>query len=268
MKRRRVAGAERAVLVGGWLVVALTLTFLIAPVVLSILGSFAQAWHRQLFGDFTLDWYRYVFKHYSPMIELSLRIATCAVVLNVLIGVPAAYALLRLRSRVVAWFEETIMLPMAVPGVAVAIALIQTHAFMRGDWYLILAGHVMFTLPFMVKTVVATMRSTDLITLEEGASSLGANFRQRFMYVVVPNVAQAIVAGALMVFTISLGEFNLTLFLITPLNSTLPVGLYDTYASMRIEVGSAFTTIFFCLLMPILLLVQYLGARGQRIINV
>lgn len=266
--RRRASASERAWLYAGWALAICTLTFLIAPVILSIIGSFAKAWHRQLTGDFTLDWYRYVFKHYAGTIELSLRIAAAAVLINVVIGVPAAYALTRARSRIVGLFEEVIMLPMAVPGVAVAIALIQTHSFMRGDWYFILAGHVMFTLPFMVRTVTATMRSIDLGTLEEGAASLGARFWQRFVYIVVPNVKQAIVAGALMVFTISLGEFNLTLFLITPLNSTLPVGLYDTYASMRIEVGSAYTTVFFCLLIPILVLIQYLGGRGQRIINV
>jgi putative spermidine/putrescine transport system permease protein len=107
-----------------------------------------------------------------------------------------------------------------------------------------------------------------LQSLEESAASLGATFWVRFVHVVIPNVRHAIVAGALMVFTLSLGEFNLTLFLMTPLNMTLPVGMYDSYASMRIEVGSAYTSLFFLILIPITVLAQYLGGKGEQIINV
>jgi ABC-type multidrug transport system fused ATPase/permease subunit len=48
-----------------------------------------------------------------------------------------------------------------------------------------------------------------------------------------------------MVFTLSVGEFNLTWMLHTPLTRTLPVGLADSYASMRMEIGSAYTLVFF-----------------------
>jgi hypothetical protein len=47
-----------------------------------------------------------------------------------------------------------------------------------------------------------------------------------------------------MVVTLSMGEFNLTWMLHTPLTKTLPVGLADSYASMRLEIGSAYTLIF------------------------
>lgn len=244
------------------------LLFLIVPVIISLIGSFAAAWQIKLFGQFTLDWYKYVLKHYSHTIKLSLQIATCCVVIQAIIGVPAAYVSVKSKSRITKIFEELIMLPMAIPGIAVAIALIQTHSFIRGKWYFILIGHVVITLPFMIRTVASTMKAFDLELLEEGAASLGANFWTRFIYIVIPNVRHAIVAGALMVFTISLGEFNLTLFLMTPLNMTLPVGMYDSYASMRIEVGSAYTSIYFLILIPITILIQYLGGKEEEIINV
>ena len=97
--------------------------------------------------------------------------------------------------------------------------------------------------------------------LEEGAASLGAGFRQRFFGIIIPNCRSGILAGALMTFTLSIGEFNLTWMLHTPLTKTLPVGLADSYASMRLEVASAYTLIFFILIVPVLILMQALTNR-------
>jgi putative spermidine/putrescine transport system permease protein len=62
-----------------------------------------------------------------------------------------------------------------------------------------------------------------------------------------------------MVFTLSIGEFNLTWMLHTPMTKTLPVGLADSYASMRLEVASAYTLIFFIMIIPLLLGMQLLS---------
>ena len=80
----------------------------------------------------------------------------------------------------------------------------------------------------------------------------------------VPAVFPAIVAGSLMVFTLSVGEFNLTWMLHTPLTRTLPVGLADSYASMRLEIGSAYTLVFFIVILPVLWGLQYAGPPGRR----
>ncbi|MHA2904022.1 ABC transporter permease, partial [Ralstonia mannitolilytica] len=63
----------------------------------------------------------------------------------------------------------------------------------------------------------------------------------------------------------SVGEFNLTWMLHTPETKTLPVGLADTYASMRLEIASAYTLIFFVMIVPLLVLMQRFG--GLRVNN-
>ena len=133
----------------------------------------------------------------------------------------------------------------------------------RASPLFILVGHVLYTLPFMLRSVMAVMAATDVRTLEESAASLGASPWQRFMQVIVPNARGGIVAGALMVVTLSLGEFNLTWMLHTPLTKTLPVGLADSYASMRLEVASAYTLVFFIMIVPLLVAIQMLGALGE-----
>jgi len=73
---------------------------------------------------------------------------------------------------------------------------------------------------------------------------------------VLPNCRSGILAGSLMVVTLSMGEFNMTWLLHTPLTKTLPVGLADAYASLRLEIGSAYTLVFFLMIMPLLLALQ------------
>jgi len=241
----------------------LVAAFLIVPVVISILGSFSAYWTTSLFSQgFTLKWYQYVWENYGHTIRFSVMIAVFAVVADVLIGVPLGYALTRSNSRWMKLLEEITALPVAVPGTAVALALVQTHAFMRGSWLFLAIGHVVVTLPLVVRPVAAAMRTAQLRALEEAAASLGASRITRLLRVVFPNIRGAILAGALMALTMSMGEFNLTFFLYTPLTMTMPVGLYESYASLRIEIGSAYTTIFLAITLPLMLLVQYLGGES------
>jgi putative spermidine/putrescine transport system permease protein len=51
----------------------------------------------------------------------------------------------------------------------------------------------------------------------------------------------------------------------TPLNKTVPVGLADSYASMRLEIGSAYTTIFFVMIVPLLIAIQFLAQPRKRV---
>ena len=110
---------------------------------------------------------------------------------------------------------------------------------------------------------MAIFASIDVKSLDEGAASLGAAPWRRFVDVIVPNAAPGILAGSLMVVTLSLGEFNLTWMLHTPLTKPLPVGLADSYASMRLEVASAYTLIFFVMIIPLLVAMQWIGEMGS-----
>ena len=72
-----------------------------------------------------------------------------------------------------------------------------------------------------------------------------------------------ILAGSLMVITLSVGEFNLTWMLHTPMTKDITCGLADSYASMRLEVASAYTLVFFVMIVPLLIAMQLL-AKSQR----
>lgn len=243
---------------------------MILPVIMSALAGVTVNYFVGIKSGFTLRWIVEVWQGYGDTIFRSVGIALACLALTLLFGVPTAYVLARRQNRISRIVEEMLMLPVAVPGLATALALISVFggvAGFRTSWLFILVGHVLFTLPFMVRAVLSVLMALDLKTLEEGAASLGATWYQRFVHVVLPNCRNGIVAGALMVVTLSIGEFNLTWLLHTPHTKTLPVGLADAYASMRLEVGSAYTLVFFMMIVPLLLAMQALARPRKRVFD-
>src|SRR5438552_975421 len=204
---------------------------------------------------------------YADTIFRSFEVAFATLLLTLAVGVPAAYALHVRPGRLSRLVEEIITLPLAVPGLAIALALLLTYggfSAFRGSWLFIVAGHVVFTLPFMVRAVMAVFAAIDVRTLDESAASLGAPPWRRFRDIIAPSARPGILAGSLMVVTLSLGEFNLTWMLHTPLTKTLPVGLADSYASMRLEIASAYTLIFFIMIIPLLVAMQLFAEKEQK----
>ncbi|MBL1421246.1 MAG: ABC transporter permease subunit [Alphaproteobacteria bacterium] len=242
--------------------------FLIVPVILSALAGITQNFFLGIKSGVTLHWLGEVWQLYSGTIYLSLLIAIWCLIATLVIGVPAAYVLAKQNGKLARFIEEIIVLPIAIPGLAIALALIINYGGFRDfrtSWGFILVGHILYTLPFMLRSVLAVLSSTNFHELEESAASLGASFWQRFFTIILPNAKSGILAGALMVVTLSIGEFNLTWMLHTPETKTLPVGLADSYASMRLEVASAYTLIFFVMIIPLLIAMQKLSQKTNKV---
>jgi putative spermidine/putrescine transport system permease protein len=236
--------------------------FMFLPIVLSIMAGFTANYIRGFASGLTTRWVWEVWNLYAETIFLSILIALACLAVTLVIGVPLAYCLAKTKHWSARLIEELLVTPLAIPGLAIALGMIITYGGIRefrASWAFILVGHVLYTLPFMVRSVLAVLASIDLKTLEEGAASLGAGFWYRFWTIAIPNARSGILAGALMVITLSVGEFNITWMLHTPLTKTLPVGLADSYASMRLEIGSAYTTVFLVMIIPLLLAIQALA---------
>lgn len=240
----------------------LTLLFLMIPIAQMVLTAFTVNAFRGVKSGLTTDWLFKVLELYGDTIIRSMGLALMTLVVCLLVGVPAAWVLVReQKKRWAGFIEEAFILPLSMPGLAVGLGILLIwggFSYFRQSIFFLLAGHVMFCLPFMVRSVTAVLRVEPLSQYEEASSTLGANAWTTFRRVVVPVAMPGILAGALMVVTVSLGEFNISWMLQTPYTKTLPVGLADSYASMRLEVGSAYTFVFFVILVPLLTLMQKL----------
>ncbi len=241
--------------------------FMVVPVVQSIMAGVSANFLVGIRSGITTRWFVQVWQLYHDTILRSILIGVSCVAITVIVGVPAAYVMVKSRSWFMRALEEFLVIPVALPGLAIALALIISFGGFTGyrtSWLFILTGHVIFTLPFMVRSVIAVLASINLTEMEESAASLGAGLWSRFLDIAVPNAMPGILSGSLMVFTLSLGEFNLTWMLHTPLTKTLPVGLADSYASMRLEIASAYTIFFFFMIIPLLLAMQWVAGRIRQ----
>ena len=143
-------------------VTAIVSLFMIAPMLLSVMAGLVNNYSAGLKSGLTLRWLSEVWENYGGTVGWSLALAAACVAGTVLLGVPCAYALARSRSRAARIFEELLTLPVAVPGLATALALIlaygQLTAF-RQSFAFILVGHIVFTLPFTVRTMKGSVKT-------------------------------------------------------------------------------------------------------------
>jgi putative spermidine/putrescine transport system permease protein len=117
--------------------------FLVVPVFMSILAGLTQNFFVGLNSGLTLRWVGEVWGLYSDTIWRSIGIALACLACTIVLGVPAAYSLARARNRLTRWIEELLVLPVAVPGLATALALILLYGTwreFRASWLFILVG--------------------------------------------------------------------------------------------------------------------------------
>jgi putative spermidine/putrescine transport system permease protein len=225
------------------------------------LGMSSEQWVAGEEGWLSLKYFAYVADLYREALVYSLLLAVTSVAVGLAVTVPAAYGLVRHPFPGSALLEELALLPLAVPGIAVAIALIQTWALWRGEWWFVAVGHVLYTAPLLLRTLLHGLRGEGF-ELERAAATLGAGPWQRFRYVTWPRLRRPASVGAVIVAAVSWGEFNASFLLATPVHQPYPAALYATYTSNSFAVSSAATTIFLALVLPLLLLVEWLG-RGE-----
>jgi len=214
-------------------------------------------------GGVTLNWLRDGWETVRPYAFFSVRLALSVLAIDLAVGLPAAWLLARHQFVGRQALTTLINLPLAIPGIAIALALILAYPTARASGLLLLIGQVVYTLPFLVATLAPALAQQALIEREAAARTLGASAIQRLWYVTLPAIRSALLAALILVFTLSMGEFNVSFFLFTPLNKTLPVELYSAYITNRVEVAAAITAIFLVFVVPAAIAIERLG--GSKI---
>ena len=147
--------------------------------------------------------------------------------ISTVVGTAAAFPLVRsrlpFRNGIRIGFTLPIMIPGLLIGVSLLVLLTSFFHFQLSPQTAVI-GQAVYTTPFVLLIVAARLQGSDP-ALERAASDLGANTLRRLRHVVLPLIMPAIFAGALLVFTLSLDEFIITLFLIGGHN-TLPIYIY------------------------------------------
>jgi spermidine/putrescine transport system permease protein len=203
--------------------------FLYVPILLLIAYSFNDSHLNLYWAGFTTKWYGLLFGNEVLLraFKNSLIVATASTVLAVVIGTSAAWLLHRYRFPAQQFLGLLIFVPMVMPEVLMGVSLLVlfvTLGMPLGFTTMIIA-HTTFCFPFVLVGVQARLHGIDP-ALEEAAMDLGATPLQAFWLVIVPYLMPAIVAGALMAFTLSFDEYIVSIFTSGSESQTLPLKVY------------------------------------------
>ncbi len=222
-KDRGSRGRDRTILWG-------TLAFLYLPVLVLAALSFNDSRFALAWEGFTLDWYRSVFT--NPEIGRAVRntlvVSTTSTALSTLLGTALGIGLHFGRSRSRRWVEQGTYLPILVPDLLQAVALLSFFALVAFPLGLssIVLAHVSFQISFVALLVRARLDAFPG-RLVEAARDLGAPPALVLRRVVLPLAAPGVLAGALVAFTLSVDDFLIAYFTAGSGASTLPIRIYS-----------------------------------------
>ncbi|WP_347309740.1 ABC transporter permease [Defluviimonas sp. SAOS-178_SWC] len=204
----------------GWALIraytVLVYLFMFLPVAVVVLLSF----NASQFGSFPMTgfsfrWFETLWQNEAIVraFKTSIALGLMTALVSTTLGVLAALALVRYRVPGRDMITTLLIAPILVPEVVLAVALLLflNALHINKSFGLLLMGHVIFTLPFVILVVQARLVSIRR-DVEEAALSLGATPRQTFFAVTLPLLTPAVAAGALFAFTISFDDITGTLF--------------------------------------------------------
>jgi len=219
--------ALQRVFFGTWTVAVFA--FLYIPILLLVVYSFNDSKLNLQWVGFTTKWYGLLLQNdvLIRAFQNSLIVACATTILSVLIGTSAAWLLYRYRFPAQQTLGLLIFIPMVMPEVLMGVSLLVLFVNLGlplGYTTLIIA-HTTFCFPFVLVGVQARLQGIDP-ALEEAAMDLGATPLKAFWLVIVPYLMPAIIAGALMAFTLSFDEYIVTIFTSGSDSQTLPLKVY------------------------------------------
>lgn len=219
------------------LATCLYLLFLFAPIALLVMGSLGESWTNTLLpSGLTGRWYAELAADpsFQRAFLTSLKVVAATCILDMLIAVPLAYALHSTARRgVQAAARVVTLLPIATPELVLGFGFILVFSsdalpFIGSIWLLI-AAHVVVTLPYLLNILLSDMTQLKLGDLERVAATLGAPFMSRFFDIVLPLVRHSLFAGLITVSAISIGEFQISNLIAGFLTRTYPVTLLQAF---------------------------------------
>lgn len=224
--------------------------------------------------SYTVRWFANVWERraFQRGFVTSFQVAAVAMVCGVALGTLASIALVRYRFRGREALNTLLLSPLIVPGIvagtAIYVFFVQLdNAFdlgLKGTLPGLVAAHVMLTLPWTVRLISASLEGIDR-SVEEAAMNLGASPWTTFRRVTFPMMRAGIVAAALFSFITSFENLELTLFLVGPGRTTLPVAVLN-YLEFKVDPTIAAVAFIQIVIIGALMLVTDRYVKLSRIV--
>jgi len=204
--------------------------------------------------------------------SLSFQVGVLATAIGLALAVPAALCVSRFDFKLRTPLSSLLLMPLIVPGVVLGTAMYVFHVTLEnaldvdvlGTFYALVAGHVVIVIPWIVRLVTASLAGVDRTT-EEAAQNLGANAWVTFWRITMPAIRPGIVAGALFGFVTSFGNLEMSLFLVGPGRTTLPIVILQ-YLEWKIDPTIAAVSVVQILLIAIVMLITDRYVKLARVV--
>ena len=229
--------------------VAVFVVAVLAPYLTLLAVSLSKSWGLHFWDNLTLKHYRFVLVEYDVTrraIFNSLLLAGAAATLAVLLGSLVGWIDLRTTLRGRKALDYTSLIPLGLPGIVVAVALIQfwlrVPLPIYGTLVIILLAYTGRYVPLGVRAANAAFRQIDP-SLEETARVTGAGWIRTFRSVTLPLARPGLFAGWLLVFIPALQELSASILLFSSESITLAVAVYNLYETGALEPVAALSIV-------------------------
>ncbi len=256
----------------GWSLIkiytVLIYVWMFTPIVAVVLLSF----NSQQFGSFPMEglsfrWYVKLSQNASILdaFKNSLVLGSLTSIMTTAIAIPAAMAFVRYDFIGKEALNTLLLAPIMIPEVVLGVALLIFIRWLQQpkSFALLLIGHVVLTLPYVLLVVQARLVGIKRV-YEEAAQTLGASPLQTFWAVTFPLLAPAIFAGMLFSFTISFDDVTATLFWATAQNQTVPVKIFGMLRDSISPEINALGAVMIFLTVSLPLAAGYISRRFAR----
>jgi spermidine/putrescine transport system permease protein len=237
--------------------------FIYMPILVLIVFSFNQERINAVWTGFTFDWYLRLLSDSDLLLSVwnSVVVGLVSTFFATVLGTMAARAMQRYRFPGKKFLDALLYLPIVIPEIVMAVALLTFYVFIQLTLGLIsvIIAHITFNIAFVFVIVQARLAGMGP-QLEQAAADLGATPWQTFRHVTLPLITPGVISGALLAFTISWDDFMIAFFTAGVGGTTLPMRVYSMIkfgVTPEINAISTITILFTMLL--ILLAVRLEG---------
>lgn len=260
-------GRWRLPALAGCLVLFTLALFLPSAVLISV--SFMRSLARGFApGNLTLENYAQITSHELPRTAMvnSFALASAAATIGVALGLLAAYTDLRTAYRGRRWLDYLALIPLGLPGIVLAVALIQAWLrpplILYGTVWILLVAYVTRFLPFAVRTAHSSLLQVD-VGLELAARIAGATWWRALALITLPLVRPGLLVGWILVFIQAMRELSASVLLYSRGNETLAVAVFRLYDEGYFPATCALATI--TLLVTLLAVAAVRGLTGRAV---
>jgi iron(III) transport system permease protein len=246
-------------------VIAVFLISIVAPYSTLIAVSFSKSWGLDFWKGLTFAHYKFILFDYNVTqraILNSLMLATIAATIAVLLGAVIGWIDLRTLIPGRKLLDYAALIPLGLPGIVVAVALIQFWLAMPlalyGTLAILLLAYVGRYIPLGVRAANTSLRQVDP-SLEESAHILGASWATTMREVTLPLIRPGLFAGWLLVFVPVIQELSASILLFSSSSITLAVAVYNLYETGYIEPVAALAIINMIIIGIAILIANRLG---------